>query len=291
MGTSKKRYDLKKSKVAVLVLMTLTLSLFANESSVELENDKKNYDSKHFAIGVGVGVVKFNTNLKISPSDSGRSLFLDVEGNFDLPDMATVNIFYAAYRFNDNHSILINYFGVNRSTSTISIDQTFGDIYVLKANVDIYDKSKFYNLAYGYTLFRNQNGSIVFVAGLNTINLNYSLELKGELSKDGVPVSREQIINADVYAPLPLIGLNYKFKYTKKFAVSTKVSIVGGKYQNIKAAVLHTTISSIYNVTDHIGLRLGLSYFDATIAIDNPEAFYKVNYGYKGVNAGVHFAF
>ncbi len=117
----------------------------------------------------------------------------------------------------------MNYFGVQRSTSVISIDQTFGEIVTVKANIDIYDKSKFYNLNYGYTLLRNQHGSIVLVAGLNVINLNYSIELNGELSKDDVSVSREYLLQADVYAPLPLLGLNYNFNYSKRFGILTKV--------------------------------------------------------------------
>ncbi len=277
--------------VFILVAMTLSLSLFAEEGSIELDKDTTNYKSKNFAMGVGIGAVKFDTNLKVLPTDNGRSFYVDMEGTLNLPEISTVTLFYGAYHFNDNHRIFINYFGVNRSTSVISIDETFGDIVTLKANVDIYDKSKFYNLNYGYTLFRNQNGAIIFVAGLNTINLNYSVELEGELSKDGVPIDREQLFKANVYAPLPLIGLDYQFNYTKKLAVSAKVLVVGGKYQEIKAGVVQTTLNSTYQVTEHIGLRLGLTYFDASIEIDDPKALYKIEYGYKGLSAGVHFAF
>lgn len=276
-----------------LFLLTLFLSLhsYASENDIEHDEDMNTYNSKHLAVGVGIGLVKFNTSLKVSPTQSDRSFYLDIEGDLDLPDISTVNIFYAAYRFNENHSILINYFGVQRSTSALSVDETFGDIITLKANIDIHDKSKFYNLTYGYTLLRNNYGTIVLVAGLNTINLNYSIELDGEMTNDGVPVSKENLFKADIYAPLPLIGLNYKFNYTKKFGISTKVSIVGGQFQNIKAGILQTNINTFYNLTEHIGLRLGLTYFDAGISIDDSDAVYKVDYGYKGLAAGVHFSF
>ena len=284
-----------KIKIVVLIFITFGLSLFADESSVELDKEKSTYDSKHFAIGVGVAAVKFDTNVKATSQKNGTYLYLDVEGNLNLPDIATITTFYGAYKFNDRHSILLNYFAVKRSTSTISVDETYdvGDehIVTINADVDVHDRSKFYNLNYGYTLFRNQNGTILLVAGLNTINLNYSIELEGELTVDGESVSGAEIIDADVYAPLPLFGVYYTFNYTKKFSTSAKVTIVGGKYQDIKAAVINSTISSTYYITDHIGLRLGISYFDASIAIDDPEVLYNISYGYKGVDAGVYFAF
>lgn len=282
-------------KVAILMLITLSSSLFADESLVKDDKEKSTYESKDFAIGIGTAVVKFNTNVKATSQNNAAYLYLDVEGNFNLPDIATITTFYGAYRFNDTHSIFLNYFAVKRSTSTISVDETFdvGDehIVTINADVDIHDRSKFYNLNYGYTLFQNQNGAILLIAGLNTINLNYSIKLDGELSVDGERVSGAEILDANVFAPLPLFGLHYTFNYTKKFSASAKVTVVGGKYQNIEAAVVNSTISSTYNITDHIGLRLGITYFDASIAIDDPKALYNINYGYKGVDAGVHFAF
>ena len=229
----------------------------------------------------------------MSPNDGKRPIYIDVEGNLGLPENSTVYDFYGAYRFNKKHSILIDYFFVNRSSSLIDAQKDFGDVIAIKAKVDIYDKSKFYNLSYGYNMYKKDNGAITLVAGLNVINMNYSIELNGNLTnKEGDTIaSKQSILPANFYAPLPLVGLNFRFNYTPRFSVATKIALVGGTYNEISAGILQSSLGALYAVSDHVGLILGLTYFDAIINIDNDAVNTKITYGYKGVSAGVHFAF
>jgi len=277
-------------KVFTIFLLVLPSLSFA-EDNVTGFDTKRLYKSRDFALGVGVSLVKFDTNLKTTSKTGGRSVFLDIEGNLNLPEVATVYSFYGAYRFNSNHSILMNYFSVKRSSKALSIDETFGDTVTINANIDVQDRSKFFNLSYGYNLFRNKASTVTLIAGLNAMNLAYKIDIKGSLKVDGKLVSEGRLFDENLFVPLPLIGLNFRYNYSKDFAVSTNVSFVAGAYKNVTAGILQSSFNTMYNITDYFGLLLGITYFDADIRIEDEKLEHKIIYGYKGVTAGLYFAF
>jgi len=274
----------------ILLLLLITSSLLVGDA-IEPQKEQQRHEDKNFALGVGVSVVKFDTNIKSSSKTGNRSVYLDIEGNFNLPEVATVYSLYGAYRFNKNHSILMNYFSVKRSSKALSINESYGDVVSVKADVDIYDRSKFFNLSYGYNLFRNNAGVVTLVAGVNAINLAYKVEMNGALMINGQATPKNIFIDENLFVPLPLIGLNFRYNYTKDFAISTNVSFVAGAYQNVKAGILQTNFNVLYNITDHIGLLLGITYFDADIMIEKETLEHRISYGYQGATVGLHFAF
>lgn len=94
-----------------------------------------------------------------------------------------------------------------------------------------------------------------------------------------------------MFAPLPLIGLDFWFSFTPEWSVSTKASFVAGSYGDVSAAVLQTAINAQYKFTDHVGLVFGLTYFDADIEIEDNIEKIDIAYGYDGGFIGMHFIF
>ena len=131
----------------LLLVATITVSpAYAELDKLELYGDYK------FALGVGAAIVKFDTKMKFTDKQSGNSVFLDPEGNLDLPETSRVTTIYGRYNFNQKHSIGFSFFGVNRESSVFSFDKTFEDIRVV-GDATMSDTTNFYQLDYGYTLF------------------------------------------------------------------------------------------------------------------------------------------
>jgi hypothetical protein len=80
------------------------------------------YESNKFTLGVGVGIVKFDTNAKVTKKASGRSRYIDLEGNLGLPELDQVNTFYGAYRFNEKHSMVFAYFSIDRDSNLVGFN-------------------------------------------------------------------------------------------------------------------------------------------------------------------------
>ena len=67
--------------------------------------------------------------------------------------------------------------------------------------------------------------------------------------------------------------------------------MVGGKYQDVTASVLQTSVSSRYQFNRRVGMLIGINYFSADVTIDEKSERKEIAYGYDGAYLGVHVGF
>ena len=114
----------------------------------------------------------------------------------------------------------------------------------------------------------------------------------GEITLQGTPVVNERYRQeASVFAPLPMIGIDAWFSLTPRWALGTKISLVGGSYQDISAEVLETVIRSRYKFNRYLSGYIGISYFNADVTIDEADLRTDVAYGFDGLYLGLGVSF
>ena len=255
------------------------------------EPDKLELSQGHkFALGVGAAAVKFDTKMKFTDKESGNSVFLDPDGNLDLPEVSHVTTIYGAYNFNHKHSIGFSFFGIYRESSILSFDKTFEDVRIV-GDATMSDTTNFYQLDYGYTLFNDDRSKIKLIAGIYSLDLKYTFKAEGNITIDGVTTSGEILEEANVFAPLPQIGLDFWFSYTPKWSMATKVGFVAGSYEDLSAVVFQAGINTQYKFTKHIGGVIGLVSFNADVVIEDNIEKKDISYAYDGLFMGLHFVF
>ena len=276
------------------LLTVILLSIFVvSTAHAHTETEQIDlYKSSRFALGIGAAIVKFDTKLKFTDKTRSTfdSIFIDPEGNLDLPETSSVTTFYGVWNINPKHSIGLSYFSVNRESSLFNIDETLEDI-TIEGDAKISDATNFYRLSYGYTLFNDYRSKIKLHAGIYGLDLKYVFEAEGQITRDGVTTSGSINEEAKVFAPLPLIGLDFWYSFTPKWSINTKVAFVAGSYEDVSAGVLQTSLNAQYRFTDHVGLIFGLAYFDADVVIEDTVEKIEVAYGYNGGFIGMHLMF
>lgn len=246
------------------------------------------YESESFAIGIGAAIVKFDSKIKFTDKQSGDSIFLDPEGNLDLPELSYVTTFYGAYSFNPRHSIGFSFFKINRESTLIDFDKSFDSVRIA-GNATISDKTSFYRLDYAYTMFNTATSKIMFDAGIYGLDLKLAFDAQGSITIGDQTQSDSIHKEAEVFAPLPMIGVNIMYSFTPDWSMGTKVTFVGGSYEDVSATVLQTSINARYRFTQHVGIMFGLAYFDAVVDIDDGVEETDITYGYNGGYIGMHF--
>ncbi len=276
----------KKSVFSFIVFLAVITA-----GHVQAEADKiELYNGYKFALGVGAAIVKFDTKVKITDKSDGSSVFLDPEGNLDLPDTSSVTTIYGVYNFNQKHSIGFSYFSVNRESSIFSFDKTFEDIRVV-GDATMSDTTNFYRLDYGYTLFNDDRSQIKLLAGIYSLDLKYVFEAEGDITINGVTTSGSILEEADVFAPLPLVGLDFWFSFTPEWSMATRVGFVAGSYEDLSAVVVQAGINAQYKFNRHIGGVIGLTSFNADVVIEDNIEKQEISYTYDGLFMGLHFVF
>ncbi|UCB55919.1 MAG: hypothetical protein JSW45_05155 [Thiotrichales bacterium] len=270
----------------------LLLAFAVKAAHAEPATEQPLYKSTRFAIGIGVALVKFDTKLKFTDKTRStfNSIFIDPEGNLNLPETSSVTTFYGVWHINQKHSLGLSYFGVNRESSLFDIDETFEDVRV-EGSAKITDTTNFYRVSYGYTLFDDYRSKIKFHAGIYGLDLKYVFEAEGQITQDGVTTPGQIDEEAKVFAPLPLIGVDLWYSFTSKWGINTRVAFVAGSYEDLSASVLQTGLNAQYRFTKHVGIAFGLAYFDADVVIEDDIEKTDIVYGYDGAFIGMHFIF
>ena len=280
-------------------ILMLLVSMYSKISYAHETIEQFEVQQDRFSFGVGVGLVRCDTNFRFTDKSSGISVFVDGEGTLGLPERESVPVFYSYYRFSKRHGISFSYFRVNREVTLLQVNESkdfpLGDLTIVagaSARVTLNDESSFYDLSYNYTIF-NDNRSYLFASiGLFGLDLTYSLNASGEITLQGIPVfGRNYRREASVFAPLPVFGIDAWYFFTPKWALGTKVALVGGSYQDITALVLDTTVKAKYQFAKNVGFTFGITYFNAEVTVDEPDFKAEVDYGFDGVALGIDMRF
>ena len=253
------------------------------QESVEVKKGK-------FALGVGYAIARFDTKVKFKDKQSGISVFVDGEGTLGLPETDILPVLYGAYRFTNKHMMGFSYFKVKRESTLLDFDEPVDDI-TITGQATLTDNTSFYNVFYGYSMYEDDRSRVQGLIGLNGLDLKYTFEANGTITLPDSSTTASYEEEASVLAPLPLLGLQFWYAFTPKWSIDTKVSFVAGQYQDIKAWVVNTAITSRYQFNDSVGGLLGLAYFDAEVTIEDSEERIDVNYGYEGLFLGLHIVF
>jgi len=179
-----------------------------------------------FVLGIGAAYVGFDTNAKFTDRESGLSVFLDAEGSLGLPETDLVGNVYGAFRFSRKHSFNFSHFQVRRNVTIIDDEVDIGD-YTFSGRASLDDRTRFYNLNYGYTLFADDRATVRTVFGLYGLDLRYQFEAVGEIRIGDEIEATEIMEEASVFAPLPLVGFEFWFSFTRKWGLSAKVAAIG----------------------------------------------------------------
>ena len=274
-------------KRQLLILIVLQLFMVVNNVYADqLQTDL--YKSNKFALGIGTAIVKFDTNVKITDKQTGRKTYLDLEGNLDLPEVSTVITLYGAYQFKPRHSLGFSFFSINRESEIFNIDKTLEDVRV-QGDANITDTTDFYRLDYGYNLFNDSNSKIDLMAGIYGLDLKYVFKAEGTVTENGVSTSGFIEEEVKIFAPLPLIGLNFRFRITDSWNFTTKLAFITGSYNDLSATVTQTSINALYQINKRFGFVMGVTYFDAEVVIEGDLERQDISYGYDGAYIGMHF--
>lgn len=247
--------------------------------------------ARTLSVGIAAGLMRFDTNFKITDRDSGASVFLDAEGTLQLPETKVIPLVYGYWRPSLKHGLGFGYFSVRRDSELIAIDRNFGDLR-LDGRASLTDDTSFYALTYNYTVFQDSRAFVFASFGIKAIDLEYQFDAIGQVSLDGEVIESGSYSNTiEQFAPIPLAGIDAWFALTEKWSVGARAAFVAGEVSDVRAVITESSIRAKYEFNEHIGLIIGVNYFDGDITINDVDEKQEINYGFDGIMLGVDVGF
>jgi hypothetical protein len=270
----------------------LLAGLLSMPASAQLPDDPDSLaPARTLSIGIAAGLMRFDTNFKITDRDSGRSVFLDAEGTLQLPETRVIPLVYGYWRPSPKHGLGFGYFSVRRDSELIAIDRNFDDLR-LDGRATLTDDTSFYALTYNYTVFQDSRAFVFASIGIKAIDLEYQFDAIGQVSLDGEVIeSGSYSSTIEQFAPIPLAGIDAWFALTDKWSFGARAAFVAGDVSDVRAVITESSIRAKYDFNEHIGLILGINYFDGDITINDVDEKQEINYGFDGIMLGVDVGF
>ena len=268
-------------------LLAVAWSNSAAEDGSEVVDPELSPLTRTLSVGVAAGIMRFDSNFKFTDTGTGRSVFIDSEGTFGLPEQKTIPVIYGSWRPSQKHGLGFNYFSVRRDSEFIAFDENLGDLN-LTGFARLQDDSRFYGATYNYTLLQDDRALVTATVGINVIDLEYRFDASGTISIGDVPIeSGEYVETISQIAPLPTIGIDTSFVLTPKWAFGARAAFVAGDVSDVKAVITEASIRAKYTFNRNFGLLFGLRYFDADIDISRSGRLDEINYGLDGLFIGI----
>jgi hypothetical protein len=247
--------------------------------------------SRTLSVGIAAGLMRFDTNFKFTDRDTGLSVFLDAEGSMELPEVKAIPLVYGYWRPSQKHGLGFGYFSISRESDLVVIDRNFDEL-TLDGRATLTDDTRFYALTYNYTVFHDSRAFLFASFGIKAIDLKYPFDAAGTVSLDGEPVeSGTYSETLDQFAPIPLAGLDAWFSLTSKWSFGARAAFVAGEVSDVRAVIIESSIRAKYDFNEHVGLIMGINYFDGDITINQTDLKTEINYGFEGLMLGLDVGF
>ena len=127
------------------------------------------------------------------------------------------------------------------------------------------------------------------MAGIYGLDLKYVFKAEGTIAEGVSSTSGSIEEETKIFAPLPLIGLNFRFRITDSWNFATKLAFITGSHDDLSATVTQTSINALYQINKRFGFVMGVTYFDAEVVIEDDLERQDISYGYDGAYIGMHF--
>ena len=248
--------------------------------------------TKQFVIVAGGSSVLFDSSFRFLNKETGNSIFLDPEGQLDLPQRQNVPTLTMLVALKDRHFLSIGATQFRRESEPLLVEDVhLGDLEIIDASVEVWLNSNDFDISYGYKLFADDHIRILGKVGFYTLDLDVGIEAEGHWSYGGVPGDGLYEQARTLIAPLPLIGVQFNFYVNRRWSLALAVDGMYLPIGDITGRALRSKIHTRYAFGKTVGIIFGIDYFNISVTEQNDERKYEVKYGYDGVFAGLIFAF
>ena len=279
---------MKTVSLVLLFLSGLSYSFAQNTDPKHKEKEKiiLPWFVERFKLSAGAFYVVNNTNIQVTLKDNSGT-HIDYEKDLGMDRQIGTFLANFQWQISRRSRIMLNYFGVNRSSDhVLGRDIVFEDnTYYANTNVHSYFNTTIYQFSYGYAVISKPT----FEAGLSigTHIVKASTGISTNNANAGVSSQN----SFGFTAPLPDLGIWGGWALSKRFAVNADISYFGLTMNNKNGRLLAFNLNVAYKVLDQLNLTLGYAGLDFKLDIFRPDVTGNFKWGYNGPSLAAVFSF
>ena len=280
--------------LAVLLIL-LTISFPPSEAAgQDLMSLGQRNEDKRLAISAGAFFVRFNSNYKFDDEANNEQVFVDLEGQLDLPTTEIVANLIALWRVSGRSYLVGGYSGFRRSSERLLLGETVSigaDTVGINAVTSATMNYDFVDIGYGYALHRDERSQVIGKLGIHIFKVNGGFSIVGDLLVNQDSYSGEVSDRADFIAAFPLVGAVTDFQIGRRWIVHNLVDFVYLPIGDSQAVALSTIVAVRFMINGTVGIQMGLSYNFERVKHKEESVTQEIEFDFSGITANLYLAF
>ena len=277
-----------------LLAVSLTAAAAAPVDSTP-ETLAERMESRRLAISAGVFYVRFDSTYKVSNTAGYEQVFVDLEGQLELPSTEVVGSLSALWRFKGKNYLAGTYTRLRRSAERLVVDESFiieNDVVTLNGNTSARLDYDFFDLNYAYAFHHKEKSVVLGKAGVHIFSTDGGFLLEGDIAiNDEAPESGKIDAEAKFVAAFPLVGFAIDFQLEPRFSIENVVDFIYLPVSNTQAVAIRTQLGFRYKVAPRFGLRAGLSYNFERVEYTERDITHEVEFDFSGLMLKAYLKF
>jgi hypothetical protein len=224
---------------------------------------------------------EFDSSVKLNGQTLGTEIDLEDDLRLDREDTTFRTTGY--WRFAPRHRLKFGYYGLERtSTATLDKEIVIGDtVYPVNASISAGWKVETYQLAYSYSVVQGQRGELGLTVGIHWPQADFYLRGEGAIV-GGEPVEGEVVEDADAHVPLPVFGVDGRYRILDWLYLAGRTQYFGLEYDKYDGRFLDVEVGLEAWPWSWLGVGLGVVYTDFDFRVDDADWDGRLEYTTRG---------
>ena len=245
-------------KIIQCVCIVMAAVILSAPAMADTSEDPKDYPWKRGYLNLGVYLATMDSAFKLSETNLGIGLTLDVEEFLQLDTSDTSFRIDAGYRFGKTrrHKVEFSWFKFHREgsrnlTDEVDLPPDLGGGTIGPGEITSLFNFDIYKLKYEYSFVFDNRADLNLGLGLYVMPIEFGLSavINGVFRGD---------VKEDITAPLPVVGLGFDFAITPKWIIRQQVDLFYLEYGDFAGGIQSINFALEWLTWKHVGFGLGV---------------------------------
>ena len=267
-------FIMKKTILSGFIILVAVI--ISAPALAEKSKDPRDFHWKRGYLNLGAYIATMNSSFRLSESNLGLGLTLDVEEFLDLDTSDTSFRIDAGYRFGKTrrHKVEFSWFkfhreGIRNFSDPVVLPPELGGGTIGPGDVNSLFNFDIYKLKYEYSFVFDKRADLNLGLGLYImpIEVGLSAVINGVFRGD---------VKEDITAPLPVLGLGFDFAITPKWIITQQMDLFYLEFGDFRGGIQSYSLALEWLTWKHVGFGLGLDAMRVMVEANGSD--------YPGVN-------
>jgi hypothetical protein len=240
-----------------------------------------NPGEERFLFVGGAFLPAIDTSVRVDNANTGgNGTEINLQDDLGFDDTQTTFYGNFIWRFFPRHRIGVGYFRFKDDiTATAQRPLEIGDeIYDVGASLSTEFKFEIIPIQYSYSFIKREKMEFAGTVGLHWYRINFAVG--GSASLGNLDADAE--VTAEANAPLPLLGLSFRYNFTPKWTASIQGGAFALSIGDFDGNLVNLSARTEYWFFNHFGAGLALDWFRLDVEVDSNDWRGELEYKYWG---------